>query len=247
MVNKYIRGSIWWASLPHTLGSSVQSGLRPCIIISNNTNNVHSPTVNIIPCTTQKDSLPIHPSFSFRSRTNYAMCEQIRTIDVKDLQDYSGCIDNTTMGKIETALKQQLNLIPAEFKDIEVTLLSLESILDKYDKDILAQSNEYKNQTDSINSHMSTIINRVSKYAGMTATEKFKARYNLNDKKESGTSKKSNPRRKWTEEKITELLNDSKNLSIEEIIKKWDFNSRKSAQTFISNFRKRREADGKTI
>lgn len=82
MTNKYIRGSIWWVSLPHIPGSSVQSGQRPCIIISNNINNAHSSTINIIPCTTQKDCLPVHPSFCLNSRINYAMCEQIRTVDV---------------------------------------------------------------------------------------------------------------------------------------------------------------------
>ena len=54
-------GEIWMASLPEKSGS-VQSGHRPVFVISNDKNNLYSPTVNVIPLTTKmnKKNLPCH-------------------------------------------------------------------------------------------------------------------------------------------------------------------------------------------
>ena len=45
------RGDIWFANLGSHPHSSVQSGCRPVIVISNNIGNNHSDTVNVLPLT----------------------------------------------------------------------------------------------------------------------------------------------------------------------------------------------------
>ena len=45
-----------------------QSGLRPCIIVSNDFNNSFCDLVTIIPVTTKKDNLPQHRSIMLRGR-----------------------------------------------------------------------------------------------------------------------------------------------------------------------------------
>lgn len=54
-------GEIWMCDLGHNDGS-VQSGYRPVFIISNDTNNQYSPTINVFPLTTKmnKRNLPVH-------------------------------------------------------------------------------------------------------------------------------------------------------------------------------------------
>ena len=56
------RGDIWSADLGSHPNSSVQSGCRPVIILSNNIGNVHADTVNIVPMTRhlKKPELPCH-------------------------------------------------------------------------------------------------------------------------------------------------------------------------------------------
>ena len=56
------RGEIYYADLSPVIGSE-QGGIRPVLIISNNTGNRHSPTVIIAPITSRthtKAKLPTH-------------------------------------------------------------------------------------------------------------------------------------------------------------------------------------------
>lgn len=54
-------GEIWMCNL-RTKDGSIQNGYRPVFILSNNKNNTHSPTLNIIPITSKmnKKKLPVH-------------------------------------------------------------------------------------------------------------------------------------------------------------------------------------------
>mgnify|MGYP002513201237 CR=1 FL=1 len=52
MADKVMRGQIIMADLPCT-GTSIQTGLRPCVVISNNRANKFSPNVIVVPLTTQ--------------------------------------------------------------------------------------------------------------------------------------------------------------------------------------------------
>ena len=62
MERKFKRGDIYYANLNPVIGSE-QGGIRPVLIISNNTGNRHSPTVIIAPITSRthtKAKLPTH-------------------------------------------------------------------------------------------------------------------------------------------------------------------------------------------
>ena len=70
------RGDIWFANLGTHPNSSVQSGTRPVVIISNDIGNSHADTVNVIPMTRhlKKPELPCHTQLDRRqsaSRTVY--------------------------------------------------------------------------------------------------------------------------------------------------------------------------------
>lgn len=89
---KVKRGDVFYADLGDKFGSE-QGGIRPVVIIQNDTGNKHSPTVIIAPITTKmsKHSLPTHIELSCEeSGLNYTsmiLLEQIRTIDKCRLRD----------------------------------------------------------------------------------------------------------------------------------------------------------------
>lgn len=93
-------GEIWMCHLVEKDGS-VQAGYRPVFILSNDINNSHAQTLNVIPLTTKmnKRHLPVHVEI-----WNYKECglkapstlmiEQTTTIPVKCLEMKVGFISN---------------------------------------------------------------------------------------------------------------------------------------------------------
>ena len=115
------RGDIFYADLSPVVGSE-QDGIRPVIIIQNNLGNKYSPTVIVLPITTQiKSNLPTHiPIKKGKSgllKDSVILIEQVRTIDKSRLKEKVGAIDGKTLENVKNALKISLNL-RAEFKDI---------------------------------------------------------------------------------------------------------------------------------
>lgn len=111
MINKVKvnRGDIYFVTL--TGNGSVQSGLRPVVVISNNVNNLHSSVITVVPCTTKLKKLPVHVDLSNEcglKRKTQAMCEQVVTIEKNSLVDFAGKVTQQDMKKIEQAMLIQL-------------------------------------------------------------------------------------------------------------------------------------------
>jgi mRNA interferase MazF len=102
MQNPVKRGDIYYADLSPVIGSE-QGGMRPVLIVQNDTGNRHSPTVIAAAITSQtgKARLPTHIELSARnyglSRNSVILLEQIRTIDKSRLRERMGQLDNATM------------------------------------------------------------------------------------------------------------------------------------------------------
>ena len=79
------RGDIYYADLSPVVGSE-QGGMRPVLIVQNDTGNRHSPTVIAAAITSQmgKAKLPTHIELTGRSvgltKDSVILLEQIRTI-----------------------------------------------------------------------------------------------------------------------------------------------------------------------
>lgn len=108
---------IWMCDL-HNSGS-VQSGLRPVFILSNNKNNEHSTVLNVIPMTTKinKRNLPCHvvlenyEEYGLMARSTI-MVEQTMAINKSDLRFKIGAImDKDTILKICAAMKAQFPIL----------------------------------------------------------------------------------------------------------------------------------------
>lgn len=108
------RGDIYYADLNPTVGSE-QGGVRPVLIIQNNTGNHFSPTViaAAITCRRKKD-MPTHVLID-EERTGLfinscIMLEQVRTIDRKRLKEYVGHVEAETMQRVDSAIAVSLGL-----------------------------------------------------------------------------------------------------------------------------------------
>lgn len=109
------RGDIFYADLSPVVGSE-QGGMRPVLIIQNDTGNKHSPTVIAAAITSQtgKARLPTHIELSARSvglsRDSVILLEQIRTIDKSRLRERMGKLDESTMTKVDNAIAVSFGL-----------------------------------------------------------------------------------------------------------------------------------------
>ncbi len=104
------RGDMFYADLSPVVGSE-QGGVRPVLVIQNDTGNKYSPTVIVSAITSQlnKNKLPTHieldsKEFGLKS-DSVILAEQIRTIDKSRLKEKIGHIDdNNIMNRINNAL-----------------------------------------------------------------------------------------------------------------------------------------------
>ena len=109
------RGDIFYADLSPVVGSE-QGGMRPVLIVQNDTGNKHSPTVIAAAITSQtgKARLPTHIELNAQSvglsRDSVILLEQVRTIDKSRLRERMGKLDDTTMTKVDNAIAVSFGL-----------------------------------------------------------------------------------------------------------------------------------------
>ena len=93
---------IYYADLSKNTVNSEQGGIRPVIVIQNDIGNKYSPTLIVLPITSEikKENMPTH-CILHRSIKNglkvdsMVLAEQIRVIDKSRILDYIGYLDNT--------------------------------------------------------------------------------------------------------------------------------------------------------
>ena len=107
-------GEIWMCNLAYKDGS-VQYGYRPVFILSNDKNNYHSPTLNIIPITSKvrKNKLPVHVELQDYKKSGLQVpsvmfVEQIMTVSKTHLDYCIGKImDGSVLSNISRAIQIQ--------------------------------------------------------------------------------------------------------------------------------------------
>ena len=106
---------MFYANLTPSVGSE-QDGVRPILIIQNDTGNRHSKTVIaaiITSKTGSKTKLPTHCPIKAQQglgRDSLVLLEQVRTIDKVRLKEYIGTLDAQTMIAIDKALAVSVGL-----------------------------------------------------------------------------------------------------------------------------------------
>ena len=105
------RGDIYYADLGSPTGSC-QCGLRPVLVVSNDTVNVHAPVITVVPITSRHKAMymPTHVLLSKQAvtglkHTSVALVEQL-------LSHAGRVLDNSLMEKVAQALQLQLGIFP---------------------------------------------------------------------------------------------------------------------------------------
>lgn len=115
MDNSVKRGDIFYADLSPVVGSE-QGGVRPVLIVQNDTGNRHSPTVIAAAITSQtgKARLPTHIELSAMNcglpKDSVVLLEQIRTLDKKRLREHMGKLDDVLMQRVDLAIAVSFGL-----------------------------------------------------------------------------------------------------------------------------------------
>ena len=109
------RGDIFYADLSPVVGSE-QGGVRPVLIVQNDTGNRHSPTVIAAAITSQtgKAKMPTHIEVAACSsglpKDSVILLEQIRTLDKRRLWERMGRADRAVMEQVDTAIAVSFGL-----------------------------------------------------------------------------------------------------------------------------------------
>lgn len=100
-------------------GKSVQTGVRPCVIVSNNTANMHSPVFTVVPGTThdKKIDFPVHIRITQEDikgrlyKDTVFMGEQLCTISGEQIIHVMGEIkDESVIKQIDDIIIRELAL-----------------------------------------------------------------------------------------------------------------------------------------
>jgi mRNA interferase MazF len=109
------RGDIFYADLSPVVGSE-QGGVRPVLIVQNDTGNRHSPTVIAAAITSQmgKAKLPTHIEVTAESsglpKDSVILLEQVRTLDKRRLRERMGRANRNVMEQVDEAIAVSFGL-----------------------------------------------------------------------------------------------------------------------------------------
>ena len=108
------RGEVYWASLDPTIGAEMKK-TRPVLVVSNDLNNLHAPTVTILPITGVVEKIypfevALKPGSFGNRESSKVKADQVRTIDKRRLGRSLGMIPADLLGKVEQALRLHLSL-----------------------------------------------------------------------------------------------------------------------------------------
>ena len=115
---KIRRGDIIIADLGQHV-TSIQSGIRPCVVMSNNMANRHSPVITVVPLTSKihkKEYLPTHVFLNgYRNAGlgchSLALCEQITSVAFSDILEVTGKVCERKLAEISHAVGVQCGLV----------------------------------------------------------------------------------------------------------------------------------------
>lgn len=110
------RGKIIMVDLPMS-NNSIQGGLRPCLVVSNDRGNQYSPVLIVVPITSRQTKKPMPTHFHIEpslmnglTKKSIALAEQIITIGKEMVVDVIGELNLSEMNLFNSKLKKSLNL-----------------------------------------------------------------------------------------------------------------------------------------
>ena len=109
------RGQVWWWRCPEHTRAHIEQGIRPVVIVSNDTCNAMSPVVTVVPFTTSiKKPYPQQVPTIFERSVSVAMADQITSIPACELDRFVCNLADFQMEQIDKAIAVQLGLTLSE-------------------------------------------------------------------------------------------------------------------------------------
>lgn len=109
MTKHYERGDVVFFGFAIYPDSCVIGGNRPWVVVQNNMGNIHSPTTIVVPMTSRKPKrfLPTHVliNWDVLKKPSIILCEQVRTVDIKDDWLYVGRLPPEWMEQVDVSLR----------------------------------------------------------------------------------------------------------------------------------------------
>ena len=109
-MEKFQKGDILRISLKEQ-GGSVQSGIRPCVVVSNNIGNKCSTILLVVPLTSKmtKKPLPTHTMIAPSNhtglgRTSIALCEQVTVVPQESVISRYGSLSSRQQEEVDQSL-----------------------------------------------------------------------------------------------------------------------------------------------
>ena len=111
-------GDILYVDMGGQYQGSMQGGMRPVVVVSNNMANRHSTVITVVPLSSKinkKRNLPTHVFVSaYRSegleQHSIALCEQVTAIDYGRIIENLGRVDRETIDRITEAVQVQVGV-----------------------------------------------------------------------------------------------------------------------------------------
>ena len=108
------RGEVYYADLDPVTGHE-QGGIRPVLVVQNDTGNYYSPTIIVIAVTKRTFKKPKQPTHVVLDDAqglapSLFMSEVIRTIDKRRVQSYVGRLTKEQMRRVNAALLVSVGL-----------------------------------------------------------------------------------------------------------------------------------------
>ena len=108
------RGEVYYADLDPVTGHE-QGGIRPVLVVQNDTGNYYSPTIIVIAVTRRTFKKPKQPTHVVLDDAqglapSLFMSEVIRTIDKRRVQSYVGRLTREQMKRVNAALLVSVGL-----------------------------------------------------------------------------------------------------------------------------------------
>lgn len=111
------RGQVWWWNCPVHGRTHIQEGVRPVVVVSNDTCNQVSGVITVVPLTTRvKQPYPQQVPVIFNGDVSIALADQLTSIPVGELHRYISDLRDFQMDQIDVAIAIQLGFVGIDDK-----------------------------------------------------------------------------------------------------------------------------------
>jgi len=152
-------GGVYLVDLGQNVGSE-QSGIRPCVVMSNNFFIAISPFVHVIPLTKQsKKDIPTHVFISKDHGLKYdstALCEQMTIVPKESVGRFLTLLDSGIKKKLRVGLLINSGGLPASarFQDVDLDHVNVKEIY----KESGRTQDELKEELTELNTYLNNYL-----------------------------------------------------------------------------------------